>query len=218
MKAKGNALPRPARRKKITFADYFKMNIEAPELAEKFGYTFDAQFYSLPREAVPEGQVTALRHQIEKGLPVVSLSNEMARREFLIAPVLLEVASETQSRIRVEYALHVSDELQGTLDYFLKGQQSLLVVEAKNADLERGFVQLVAELIALDQSLPQPSEKLYGAISIGNIWQFGILDRTKKRVTKDWNSFRSPDDLSALLGVLLAILKGITTTATEGKK
>ncbi len=218
MKAEKKGSPRPVRHKKITFADYFKMNIEAPELAEKFGYTFDAQFYSLPRVAVPERQVTSLRRQIEKGLPVVSLSNEMARREFLIAPVLLEVASETRSRIRVEYVLNVSDELQGTLDYFLKGQHNLLVVEAKNADLERGFVQLVAELIALDQSISQPSEKLYGAISIGDVWRFGILDRAKKLVTKDWNSFRSPDDLSDLLGVLLAILKGVTTTTAEGKK
>lgn len=207
MKTKENVAASSTRHKKITFADYFKMNIDATELAEKFNYAFTPEFHVFPRAAVAEKQVLFLRQQLEKGLPIVSLSNETARREFLIAPVLLEVANETQVRIRVEYALHVSDELQGTLDYFLKGQNSLLVVEAKNADLERGFVQLAAELIALDKSVTEPSDLLYGAISIGNIWQFGVLDRRKKLLIQDLNLFRAPEDLKDLLGVLLAILK-----------
>ena len=45
----------------------------------------------------------------------------------------------------------VSDKLQGALDYYLKGTQNLLVIEAKNEDLERGFKQLGVELIALDR-------------------------------------------------------------------
>jgi hypothetical protein len=196
-----------SRHKKITFADYFKMNIDAPELADKFGYNFKAEFHTLPRATVAATQVLFLRQQLEKGLPLVSLSNETARREFLIAPVLLEVANETQVRIRVEYAIHVSDELQGNFDYFLKGQHTLLVVEAKNADLDRGFVQLAAELIALDKSVLEPSDVLYGAISIGNIWQFGVLDRQNKLLTQDLNLFRAPEDLKDLLGILLAILR-----------
>ena len=203
----------PSRHKKITFADYFKMNIDAPELAEKFGYAFKVEFHTLARADVAEEQVLFLRQQLTKGLPIVSLSNEAARREFLIAPVLLEVANETQVRIRVEYAIYVSDELQGNFDYFLKGQHSLLVVEAKNADLDRGFVQLAAELIALDKSVLEPSDLLYGAISIGNIWQFGVLDRRKKLLIQDLNLFRAPEDLKDLLGILLAILKQETLPA-----
>jgi hypothetical protein len=210
MKTKTAGSPR---HKKITFADYFKMNIDAPELADKFGYTFKAEFHTLPRAEVAEQQVLFLRQQLAKGLPLVSLSNETARREFLIAPVLLEVANETQVRIRVEYALYVSDELQGNLDYFLKGEHSLLVIEAKNADLDRGFVQLAAELVALDKWAEQPSDLLYGAISIGNIWQFGILNRQTKLLTQDLNLFRAPEDLKDLLGILLAILRKETLPA-----
>jgi hypothetical protein len=208
MKTTNGTPARPARRKKITFADYFKMNIEAPELAEEFGYTFSAQAYPLPHTNVPEQQIAMLRQQLEKGLPIVSFSNSRARRAFLMAPAVLEVASETQTRIRVEYPLQISDELQGTLDYFLKGRQTLLVIEAKNADLERGFVQLIAALIALDQAVTQPSDKLFGAISIGNVWRFGILEREKKLLTQDVHLFRSPDDLPELVGTLLAILQG----------
>jgi hypothetical protein len=41
--------------------------------------------------------------------------------------------------------------LRGTLDYFMPAKQSLLVVESKQPDLVRGFTQLSAELLALDQ-------------------------------------------------------------------
>lgn len=53
--------------------------------------------------------------------------------------------------LNVEYPVAVNHQLQGSLDYLLQHQQTLLVIEAKNEDLERGFLQLAIELIALDQ-------------------------------------------------------------------
>lgn len=79
------------------------------------------------------------------------MTSEAARRKFLIAPILIDLARYLQVEVRIEYPLKVSEQLQGMLDYYLQAQQQLLVVEPKNADIERGFTQLAAELIALDQ-------------------------------------------------------------------
>jgi hypothetical protein len=135
------------------------------------------------------------------------LNNETARREFLIAPILLEVVHYTHARIKVEFPLVVNEQLQGTLDYYLQAQSNLLIIEAKNADLQRGFTQLAAELVAIDQWLESEQPLLYGAVSIGNVWQFGVLDRAAKHVTQDLNLYRVPADLEELLGILVAVLR-----------
>jgi hypothetical protein len=149
-----------------------------------------------------------LKVRLEESLPYISLTSEIARREFLIAPVLLEVVHYTQAKIRVEFPLEVTAQLKGTLDYYLQAKNNLVIVEAKNADLQRGLTQLAVELIALDQWIESNIERLYGAVSIGNIWQFGILERQPKHVTQDVNLYRVPADLEDLLKILVAILTG----------
>ncbi len=47
---------------------------------------------------------------------------------------------------------------------------------------------------------------LYGIISMGNVWQFGILHRQTSVITQDLNLFRVPADLDELLQILLTIL------------
>ncbi|MEI6441839.1 MAG: hypothetical protein WCO29_01595 [Nostocales cyanobacterium ELA583] len=53
--------------------------------------------------------------------------------------------------MKIEYAVNVNNWLKGNLDYLLRSQQSLLVIEAKNDDLSRGFTQFAVELIALQR-------------------------------------------------------------------
>jgi len=57
------------------------------------------------------------------------------------------------------------------LDYLLRSQKNLLVIEAKNDDLTRGFTQLAVELIALAEV--EENNILYGAVTIGDVWRFG---------------------------------------------
>lgn len=66
-----------------------------------------------------------------------------------IAPILFDVVYHTHSRLSIEYPLNVTNQLKGTLDYYLHAGGNFLVVEAKRADLDRGFNQLAVELIAL---------------------------------------------------------------------
>ena len=49
----------------------------------------------------------------------------------------------------------------------------------------------------------------YGAVTIGNVWQFGRLDSSDKTIVQDINLFKVPDDLDSLTSVLVGILAGV---------
>jgi hypothetical protein len=190
----------------LTFSDYFKLSADVDEVVPYFGYSFEARTYILPATARTLEGVAGLKARLEKVLPHLSLTSEAARREFLIAPILMELVQYTGGRIKVEYPLQVTPQLQGTLDYFLQVENSLVVIEAKNADLTKGFTQLAVELIALDKWVEHDAPFLYGAVSIGDVWQFGILDRQAKKVTQDLNLYLVPRDLETLMRILVGIL------------
>lgn len=82
----------------------------------------------------------------------------------------------------------------------------MLVVEAKNDDLSRGFTQLAVELIALAQV--EAKEVLYGAVTIGNVWNFGRLDVKELNIRQDITLYRVPDDLEQLTYILVGIVAG----------
>lgn len=191
-----------------TFSDYFKLNADVEDILAYFGYSFQVKTCVLPQASLESEYLSDVKNRLEKLLPYLSLTNEMARREFLIAPVLSEVALQTHVKIRVEYYLNVNQQLRGALDYYLQGKNNLLVIEAKNADPQRGFTQLAVELVALDQWLESDMNLLYGAVSMGDIWRFGILDRQTKQVTQDIKWYDVPSNLHDLLNILVAILNG----------
>jgi hypothetical protein len=190
-----------------TFSDYFKLNFAPQDILAYFDVSLQRQSLKLPQYSGILDRLTELKSRIEESLPRLSLTSEMARREFLIAPVLTDILHYTQATLNVEYPVNVSNQLKGYLDYLLQNQQTFLVVEAKNEDLERGFVQLAIELIALDQWIESDQPILYGAISTGNIWQFGKFDRQTCAITQDLDLYRVPADLNDLLRILINILE-----------
>jgi hypothetical protein len=197
-----------------TFSDYFKLNFAPQDILAYFGVTLQRRALTLPRYTGELDRLTELKARIEESLPRLSLTSEMARREFLIAPVLTDVLHYTQATLNVEYPVAVSNQLKGSLDYLLQNHQTFLVIEAKNEDLERGFVQLAVELIALDQWIESDQPILQGAISTGNIWQFGQFDRASRQITQDLNLYRVPADLADLIQVLVSILEFEQSPAT----
>jgi hypothetical protein len=199
-----------------TFSDYFALNVDARDVLSHFGYSLLVETTQLPQMPVDPARTDALQSRIAESLPYLSMTSETAKREFLIAPVLLEVVHYTKAWVRVEYPLVFNDQLKGTLDYYLEADHGLLVVEAKNADLVRGFTQLAVELIALDKWTENQAGILYGAVSVGDIWRFGSLDRQQKRITQDLNLYRVPMDLGELLSILIGILKGKSEQPESG--
>jgi hypothetical protein len=203
----------PSDETSYTFSDYFKLTFEVDEILDYFGYGFKREYYQLKRSDAELTRLEDLKFRLEQNNLYTSINSEMARREFLIAPVLTELIVYTQSKIRVEYSLTINNKLKGILDYLLQNQQQLLVIEAKNADLEQGFKQLAVEMVALHQwqsegELDAINTFLYGAVSVGNVWQFSILNTHTKQMTQDLNLFRVPADVDDLLRVMIAILEG----------
>ena len=48
----------------------------------------------------------------------------------------------------------------------------------------------------------------YGAVTMGEFWRFGKLDRSQKTVFRDIYLFKVHDDLDDLLKVMVGILDG----------
>ena len=193
--------------KSYTFSSYFEMSYEPDEILAEFGISLERSELVLPHTEINPDPIETLKQTIQRRLPYISLTSEAARRETLIAPVVLSLIDYTQAQLRIEYTINVSDQLKGALDYYLQSQSNLLVIEAKNADLARGFTQLAVELIALDQWTESDRPLLYGVISTGDIWQFGCFHRAKKLMQQDLVLYRVPADLQELFCILVALLK-----------
>jgi len=189
-----------------SFRSYFNLPNDTDEVLAEFAYSFTRARLQLPRSSRTIERLSDLRQQIEETLPYVTLNSEAAKREILIAPVLSRVAVLCRRILRIEYPLKINEQLQGNLDYFLQSTHSLVVVEAKRDDLARGFTQLAVELIALAM-LEDAPETLYGAVTIGDVWVFGILERSTRMVTRDLASYTLLDDVEDLVRILVGILE-----------
>ena len=188
-----------------TFRSYFELPYDIEEILSELGYSFIKKAITLPKTSNPLKNIAELKDKITSFLPLVSLNNETARRETLVSPLLLEVITCCQCQLKIEYTVNVNNWLKGNLDYLLRSQQSLLVIEAKNDDLTRGFTQLATELIAISQIEEQQFQ--YGAVTTGDVWRFGMLDVQAKQIIEDITIYSLPDDLESSVRVLVGILQ-----------
>ncbi|VFM94902.1 MAG: hypothetical protein BECKG1743D_GA0114223_1000713 [Candidatus Kentron sp. G] len=200
--------------KKYTFSDYFDFNLPTEEIADAFGYFFDTKILEFPtseefaKNEIVALQIKELQKKFYEVLPKISLNSEMAKRDFMIAPVLWAVIRHVRARINVQYPIEVDDRLGGLLDYLIKSDQQLIVIEAKKGDLDKGFNQLTAELIALDKAEEKDSPALlYGAVSIGELWRFGILNRNGRNIYRDLHTYRVPEDIQRIFSIMVGILQ-----------
>lgn len=190
-----------------TFSKIFELRILADDLANEFGYNLTRKRLDLPQYQHELEDLENLKNRIDAVLPYVDLSSETSRREVLISQVLLQLVQYTKAQLRIEYPIKINEQLQGYLDYLLRSQTELLVIEAKREDLDYGFTQLVAEMIALDQWDRTPEQSvLLGAVTTGTIWQFGRLHRETKEIEQGLNLYRVPDDLDTLMRILVQVL------------
>ena len=199
------------------FSDYFKLNCYAEDLLAYFGYQFATVELDPPKPRRELPKFDDLRERLRRSIPRIALDSETARREFLIAPVLMELLDLARAKLKIAYPIDAGPQLRGSLDYFIEANENLLVIEAKDENLERGFKQLAVELIAIARERseatdaatePQGNRWLWGAVSIGKIWQFGCLDRQEKAIAQDLSLYRVPADLELLMQILVGILTG----------
>jgi hypothetical protein len=188
-----------------SFSQYFDMPFTIEDILAEFEFTLQRETIELP-ETTKLLDLAALGKALRRNRNHIELVNETARREALISPILFEVADLTNQRINVEYSIAVNEHLKGTVDYFLPSH-NLLVIEAKQSDLVRGFTQLAVEMVALDQWTRSDTPRLYGIVTTGEDWQFGVLERSAKVVIQDPRRLRVPEELEELVRFLVGILE-----------
>jgi hypothetical protein len=189
-----------------TFSNYFELGFAVDDLVAEFGYSFERKFLELPQYSGSLDRIAELKKRIEEVLPFVDLENEATRREILIAPIVTDLIHYSHAKLRIEYNIKVDNKLQGNLDYYLRTTTNLIVVEAKQADINRGFIQLATEMIALDKWTDSTQAEILGAVTTGNIWQFGILNRQKQSIEQAINLYRVTEELEVVVRTLLAAL------------
>ena len=192
------------------FSDYYDTGADVAAILRQLGYVHRTARLTLPRYRSALPFVAELERKIEIGSGRFTLTSESAKQQLYIAPLMLELISRFAFTVHIEEPIDVSPALRGSLDYLLDGGDTgnLVVIEARLGDMYRGFKQLSAELVALDQWTDSEATELYGAVTVGEIWRFVVLDRAAKTVTQDALLFKIPGDLEDLTRVIVGILHG----------
>ncbi|MBD2356640.1 hypothetical protein H6G41_18750 [Tolypothrix sp. FACHB-123] len=198
-----------------TFSKYFELPYAPADILAEFNCTYQRQRLDLPKYKDKLNCFDFLSGYLSRNLAYVNPISEMARREVLIAPTLLEICAETQTQLNIEYPINVNEQLKGSFDYYINSDAGILVIEAKQSDLGRGFTQLAVELIALDQWTQSQTPLLYGAVTTGEDWRFGIFHRQEKRIVQDLKLYRVPEELEELLRILIGIIVAPTSLTME---
>ena len=144
-------------------------------------------------------------------------SNEKARSELLIAPLLAELWRQAGHRLAVfsgvEFNVDAARSLTGVCDFLVAhppqvepvGPPILAVIEAKREDIPSGYGECAAELVAaleFNRHEKTGRETVYGCVSTGLEWRFLRLSG----VTLDIDvSLYLITDPAAILGIFLAV-------------
>lgn len=189
-----------------TFSKYFELSFTPEDILAELGCSYERERLLLPKSEYDVNKIEDLQRLIERNLRRVKLLSEDARKQAIIAPILLEVCEITQTQLNIEYPVSVSEQLKGSFGYYISKGKGLLVIEAKQADLSRGFTQLAVELIALDQWTKSDTPLLYGAVTTGEDWRFAIYKRQEKQIIEDIKLYRIPEEMMELISILIGIL------------
>lgn len=185
-----------------SFSEVFNLNMPTADLLPALGYEFCRRFFTFSDTQIVD--VSSLEQEFKEVLPYTDLNNEQARRETIVSSIVKFVVRKIQCRLSYEYSL-TSERFYGNVDYLLQKQRQLVVVEAKRDDLENGFNQLAAELIALDQGgyVDEEQTVLTGFVTTGTTWQIGLLGRQTRSIMLSLNTYRVPEDLTVLIPILI---------------
>ncbi|MBC8139189.1 MAG: hypothetical protein H8F28_25225 [Fibrella sp.] len=191
-----------------------------PDVVERFGLTVVeeqgtfAQIPPLP--AISDLLQTLLAEQIPLAQ---AINTEKARSEFIVANVLAEIRRQMPGQISlfsgVELSVSRLDGLSGYCDFLisLTPQQMFVrapivaLVEAKNADMPAAWGQCLAEMLAAQRFNAEHENvipKIYGAVTTGTGWMFGVLEGTT--ATIDYKNY-SIDEPERICGIIVAMAR-----------
>jgi hypothetical protein len=117
----------------------------------------------------------------------VVFNSEYAICESIIHPVLVELWRLYADKLLLwsHQALNYNDNLSGIPDYMVAQRSArgkvilekpyLIIVEARKDNFEEGWGQCLAELVAAQKMNSDENSRLFGIVSNGKLWEFGLL-------------------------------------------
>lgn len=188
-----------------------------PELIRRFQLVVHERslFASVSEHPPSEWLTAALKETAPIGL---TLGNEKARSEMIIAPILVEVRRSLDHRVGlfsgVEFDVDASQGLTGVCDFLLSASPEMLfltppvvaIVEAKQENIRGGIGQCAAEMVAAqiyNKQAGKTPTAIYGAVTTGDNWRFLSLAGTE--LTFDTDEYLLPN-LGKILGIFRHIL------------
>ena len=211
----------------MAYADFTMSRI-----SRQFSLTRDEDtslFNDVPPAALDPAFIRRLQEDSNMALRV---STEKARSEFIIAPILAEARRMSRRKFGlfsgVEFNVDAAQELGGVCDYIITRSLEqlfveapvLMLVEAKNEDMKRGYAQCIAEMIAAqtfnarENTNDGNNDVIYGAVTTGDKWKFLTLQNAQVQIDAlDYYI----TDIAKIMGILLHLaapeLNGIAAVA-----
>ena len=170
----------------------------------------------MPEVECSELLATILKENVDLA---VSISTGKARSEMIIAPILLEIRRKFNYEISLfsgsDFNVEPQRGLSGFCDFIISlSKEQLLIrapviaiVETKNENLKSGLGQCLAEMVAAQLFNEREGNKIktiYGAVTIGTIWQFLKLEG--QLVSIDLSEYYIRD-LKKILGILSSAIQ-----------
>jgi hypothetical protein len=199
----------------MSYADFTLSSV-----TRQFNLTLDTttDLYSHVSEVAPDPAfLVRLEDEVSLALAV---STEKARSEFIIAPILSEVRRMSGRRISllsgVEFTVDPEKGLSGVCDYVITRSPQqffieapvLMLVEAKNEDMKRGYAQCIAEMLAAQAFNAREGvvcNTIYGAVTLGERWKFLELEGTTARIDAEDYYI---EHVAKIMGILLHVTTG----------
>lgn len=179
----------------------FPLSYQEKDFVQNVKFECDEYFVSRLNTVVQEGIV---------------FNSEYAICENIISPILTEVW-RTYIQIFLIWShqpLNYDENLSGVPDYVVaqrspRGKVVLekpyvILVEAKKDNFEEGWGQCLAEMLAAQKINDDLTKRLFGVVSNGKLWEFGVLEAAMFTKNRKYYVLENLEELMGAVNFLFA--------------
>ncbi len=145
----------------------------------------------------------------------IPLTTEKAKSEYIVVPILKELGRINNYTFNIfsgfEFNVDAKNGLNGFCDFILSAETTrfevsapiICLVEAKNAEIERGWAQCGAEMYAakiFNEQQGNPRNAIYGCVTNAFSWCFMKLENKDLFITPSYIplTFTNPNEVLAV--------------------
>jgi hypothetical protein len=179
----------------------FSLNYQERDFVENVEFECDEYFVSRLNIVVQEGIV---------------FNSEYAICENIISPILTEIWRGYIQNFLIwsHQPLNYDENLSGVPDYIVAQRSPrgkvvlekpyMIVVEAKKDNFEEGWGQCLAEMLAAQKLNDDIHKKLFGMVSNGKLWEFGVLQEEMFTKNRKYYVLENLEELMGAVNFLFA--------------